>query len=61
MMEYCEVINPESFYSKIVSVDSALEFIGFVSVSIFEETKYKSDLDRMKMIIEDSFQDEPEM
>ena len=61
MMEYCEVINPDSFYSKIVSIDTALEFFGFFSVSVFDETKYKSDLYRMKMIIENSFQDEPEM
>lgn len=55
MMEYCETINPESFYSKIISVDTATEFFSYASVGIKDDTKYKVDLNRMKIILEDSF------
>ena len=34
MMEYCELINQESMKTKVIQVDTAIDYFKFVSVSV---------------------------
>lgn len=60
MIEFCEVVNPESISSKIISVDSAADFFGFISNGVEDDNLFIKDLNKSRDIIDDSFTDPPE-
>lgn len=55
MIEYCETMNSLSIKSKIISVDTASDFFSYASVCVESESKFKKEINKMKDIIEDSF------
>lgn len=55
MIEYCKVINMESVSTNVISVDTAIDFFSFLSVSVRENDVFTNGLNRSKDIIEDSF------
>lgn len=59
MIEYCKVINMESVSTNVISVDTAIDFFSFLSVSVRENDVFTNGLNRSKEIIEDSFEDDP--
>lgn len=59
MVEYCEIINPESIQKGAISVDTASEFFAFISVCYEDDNKFNRDINKLKEIIEDSFHDFP--
>lgn len=55
MMEYCELINQESMKTKVIQVDTAIDYFKFVSVSVDKDDKFNKNINKLKEIIEDSF------
>ena len=58
MIEYCEVMDSKCSETKVISVQDAVDFFSYQSVSIEEDEKYYNDLNKSKEIIEDSFIEE---
>ena len=63
MLEFCEVINVETIASRVISVESAIQFFTYYSHSIEDDDEYTENLEKAKELIEESFvldQDEME-
>lgn len=60
LIEYCEVINQESMKSKIIQLETACDFFGFIIISIQEDKQFSKELKKFGEIVEDSFHDAPE-
>ena len=55
MIEYCELINEESMNTKVIQVNTAIDYFSFLSVIEDTEDKFEKDINKLKEIIEDSF------
>lgn len=55
MIEYCELINEESMNTKVIQVNTAVDYFSFLSVIEDTEEKFDKDINKLKEIIEDSF------
>ena len=60
MIEYCELINEESMNTKVIQVNTAVDYFSFLSVIEDTEEKFEKDINKLKEIIEDSFWAAPE-
>lgn len=60
MIEFCEVMNPESFMSKILQVDTAVDFFHYVSASTPDDNQYMKDLNQAKQVIDEFMTPDPE-
>lgn len=59
MVQYCEIINPESVSKGAISINTASEFFAFVSVCYEDDSQWNADINKLKEIMEDSFHDFP--
>lgn len=61
MIEFCEVMNSVSIATKVISVDSAVEFFNYQSVTNQDDGSFNKELAKMKLILEDCLTDDPEV
>lgn len=54
MIEYCEVMNPDSIASKVINVENAVDYFNYASICYEDDGQFNKDLNKMKEIIEES-------